>query len=352
MDVNNLIKFYTKKKVLITGHTGFKGSWLTAILDLLGCEIMGYALEPESNSHFSSLGLEKNIINEIGDITDFQNLKEKVDQFQPDIVFHLAAQALVKKSYDEPLDTYNTNIIGSANILEVVRQSDSIKTLVFITSDKCYENVEWIWGYRENDKLGGYDPYSSSKASAEIVFSSYLRSFFYEQNIGAASARAGNVIGGGDYSNNRIIPDCIKSITSNTPIKLRNPNATRPWQHVLEPLYGYIKLGYNLSKDSKKYSGSWNFGPSAYEPRTVHEVAKSIVKTFKKGEIIIEKSGDFHEAQLLQLNCDKANQQLKWFPKWNVDKTLDETAMWYKLIYEGKIPKNITIKQIKNYLNF
>ena len=352
MDVKKIIEFYSKKKILITGHTGFKGSWLTSILSLFGGKIMGYSLPPEKNSHFNFLDLEKNIVNEIADIKDYKKLKNKVDEFKPEIVFHLAAQALVKKSYDDPLDTYNTNIIGSTNILEIVRQSNSIKTLVFITSDKCYENVEWIWGYRENDRLGGFDPYSSSKACAEVIFSSYLRSFFIPNNIGAASARAGNVIGGGDYSENRIIPDCIKSITSNIPIKLRSPNATRPWQHVLEPLYGYIKLGYFLSNDPSKYSGSWNFGPSTHETRTVQEVANSIVKTFNKGEIVVENSENFHEAQLLQLNCDKANQLLKWFPKWDVDKTLNETAKWYKLVYEGNLPKEITIKQIKNYLNF
>ena len=343
---------YQNKNVFITGHTGFKGTWLTSILCDLGANVMGYSLEPEGNSHFNLMGLDKKIKHIIGDIRNSEKLKNSMKSFKPDYVFHLAAQALVKQSYEDPVETFDVNIMGSVNLLDAVKECGSVKSLVYITSDKCYENVEWEWGYRENDRLGGFDPYSSSKAAAELVFSAYSRSFFSSnKKLGYASVRAGNVIGGGDYSDNRIIPDCIRAINSNKPITLRNPNATRPWQHVLEPLSGYLLLGLNLYSNPKKYSGSWNFGPSTFETRTVKEVAEIVVKYFKKGKIIIENSADFHEAQLLQLNCDKANQILGWFPRWTVEETLNETARWYKEVINGTDPYEITMNQIKKYFN-
>ena len=315
---------------------------------------MGYSLEQKNNnSHFYMMGLEKKIKHVIGDIRNHKNLKQAMVSFKPDYVFHLAAQALVKKSYDDPIETYEVNVIGSVNLLEAVRECSSVKSLVYITSDKCYENVEWIWGYRENDRLGGFDPYSSSKAAAELVFSTYSRSFFDLRNdLGAASVRAGNVIGGGDYSENRIIPDCIRAIENDKPITLRNPNATRPWQHVLEPLSGYLFLGLNLKKNPKKYSGSWNFGPSSFETKTVKEVAENVIKQFGRGRIIIENTNIHHEAQLLQLNCDKANQILGWLPRWSVDETLCETVEWYKKIINGENSYETTINQIKKYFNY
>ncbi len=339
LKVEELGDIFKGKKVFITGHTGFKGTWLTTILKKLGANILGYSLELEKNSHFELLNLENEIQHVIGDIRDQKKLSDTLMRFEPEFVFHLAAQAIVKQSYNEPVETFSTNIMGSVNLLEAVKNCESVRSLVYITSDKCYENVEWEWGYRENDRLGGYDPYSASKAAAEVVFSSYLRSFFDSKiNLGAASVRAGNVIGGGDYSDNRIIPDCIRAINSNTPITLTNPLATRPWQHVLEPLSGYLKLAFELYNSPKKYTGSWNFGPSTIETRTVEEVAKIVINHFEKGEIITENIQTHHEAQLLQLNCDRANQILKWYPRWDVDQTLFETVSLYQKVNDGANP--------------
>ena len=352
LKVEELGDIFKGKKVFITGHTGFKGTWLTTILKKLGANILGYSLELEKNSHFELLNLENEIQHVIGDIRDQKKLSDTLMRFEPEFVFHLAAQAIVKQSYNDPAETFSTNIMGSVNLLEAVKNCESVRSLVYITSDKCYENVEWEWGYRENDRLGGYDPYSASKAAAEVVFSSYLRSFFDSKiNLGAASVRAGNVIGGGDYSDNRIIPDCIRAINSNTPITLRNPLATRPWQHVLEPLSGYLKLAVELYNSPKKYTGSWNFGPSTIETRTVEEVAKIVINHFEKGEIITENIQTHHEAQLLQLNCDRANQILKWYPRWDVDQTLFETVSWYQKVNDGANPYEITTNQIIKYFN-
>ena len=278
-------------------------------------------------------------------------LSSTIKDFQPEFVFHLAAQALVRPSYDNPADTFSTNVQGSVNLLDAVRQCDSVRSLVYVTSDKCYENLEWVWGYRESDQLGGRDPYSASKAAAEIIFSSYTRSFFDQRlTLGAASARAGNVIGGGDWAVDRIIPDCIRSIESGVPILLRNPDATRPWQHVLEPLAGYLLLAARLYKEPKRWGGSWNFGPSTHSVRTVKNVAEVIVNHMGKGRIdVVESNTQVHEARLLQLNCDKAHQLLGWQPHWQVDKTLEATAIWYKTIMDGGDAMAITRSQINEF---
>ncbi|MCW7471386.1 CDP-glucose 4,6-dehydratase [Leptospira kanakyensis] len=351
--MDSLLNFFKDKKVFVTGHTGFKGSWLTTLLVESGANVTGYALSPQTNpNHFDLLNL-KNRINHIeGDIRDFELLNNSVQRSQPDIFLHLAAQALVRLSYEDPLETYSTNVMGSVNVLESVRKCNSIKSLVYVTSDKCYENVEWVWGYREDDKLGGHDPYSASKGAAEVVFSSYLRSFFYNSRIGAASARAGNVIGGGDWSKDRIIPDCIRSIQSNQKIVLRSPNATRPWQHVLEPLSGYLLLAKKLFEEPKKFSGSWNFGPNTHKVKNVYDVAKEVTSVFGKGEIsIIQDSSNLHEANLLQLNCDKAHQYLGWYPRWDVDTTLRNTAFWYKRVLEGENAEVVTKEQIHEFFD-
>jgi len=343
---------YRNKKVLITGHTGFKGTWMTFLLKEMGAEVCGFSLAAEgAHNNFDLLNLESNIKHIVGDIRDAGALNKAMQDFQPEFVFHLAAQALVKESYANPVSTFDTNIMGSVNLLEAVRKCDSVRSLVYITSDKCYENVEWIWGYRENDPLGGHDPYSASKGAAEIVFSAYARSFFSQrESLGAATTRAGNVIGGGDWATDRIIPDCMRSIQSGVPIKLRNPNATRPWQHVLEPINGYLALGVKLYNDPENFKGSWNFGPSTSQIRTVEEVANSIVQYIGKGTIEIESLDQKqHEANLLQLNCDKAHQLLGWSPKWNVEKTLDMTAAWYKVFMnEGDIEAT-TKAQLQDY---
>lgn len=350
--LNNLKKSFAGKKVFITGHTGFKGSWLAFLLQEIGADVMGFALPPASEpSHFNLLQLDKKIHHVIGDIRDGTLLNDTLGTFQPDFVFHLAAQALVRPSYGDPAATFSTNVIGSVNLLEAVRKCPTVRSLVYITSDKCYENVEWIWGYREIDKLGGHDPYSASKAAAEIVFSSYDRSFFEKRlQLGAATARAGNVIGGGDWAVDRIIPDCIRSIHEGRPIILRNPESTRPWQHVLEPLSGYLLLAMKLYEEPKKWGGSWNFGPSTHEVRTVKNVAEVIVGHLGNGVIQIDGSlTRAHEAQLLQLNCDKAHQLLGWYPRWHVEETLEMTAEWYKAILNGEGAEKITRAQIQKF---
>ena len=349
---DDLIKAFSGKRIFITGHTGFKGSWLSFLLAEVGAEVMGYSLPPQSSpNHFELLRLDKKINHVVGDICDRNSLVRALKDFQPEYVFHLAAQALVRDSYEDPSNTFHTNVIGSVNLLEAVRLCKSVRSLVYITSDKCYENVEWIWGYRESDRLGGIDPYSASKAAAEIIFSSYQRSFFSQNSLlGAASARAGNVIGGGDWAKDRIIPDCIRAIGSGDTIKIRNPSATRPWQHVLEPLSGYILLAMRLKDDPKRWSGEWNFGPSTKEVRTVREVVEKLIKHFGKGQIeIVDSSNLQHEANLLQLNCDKARQILAWHPRWNSSQTLEATALWYKAWMDGVSMQDITRGQINNF---
>ena len=346
------IKYYRGKKVFLTGHTGFKGSWLTLLLKKFGAEIRGFSLKPHTEpNHFSMLGVEDEISNVTGDIRNYNELKNAITEFEPEIIFHLAAQAIVKNSYSDPLYTYNTNTIGTANLLEASKDINSVKSIVCITSDKCYENFEWTWGYRENDILGGFDPYSASKAAAELVFSSYQRSFFSKKPfLGAATARAGNVIGGGDWSEHRLIPDLIKSINSNLPVKIRNPQSTRPWQHVLEPLSGYVLLAVNLIINKELFSGSWNFGPSSMDIMSVKQVIEIIISKLKKGEMeTISSENNEHEANLLQLNCDKAIQKLNWKPRWSANKSIEETAEWYNVYLSGGNVRNKTENQINEY---
>jgi CDP-glucose 4,6-dehydratase len=354
MNMRNVLEYFSGKRVFVTGHTGFKGTWLTFVLKELGADVMGFALPPEpGRSHFELLDLQARISHVVGDIRDASALCRALQSFQPEYVFHLAAQSLVKKSYDDPLATFGTNIMGSVHLLDAVKHSDSVRSLVYITSDKCYDNVEWVWGYRENDRLGGHDPYSASKAAAELVFTAYAKSFFSSRpELGAATARAGNVIGGGDWAADRIVPDCIRAIEMNGPVQLRNPQSTRPWQHVLEPISGYLLLAANLRREPEKYSGSWNFGPSSSEVRTVHEVAGSIIQHLGRGRIEINGAQQNHyEARLLQLNCDKAHQLLGWQPRWHVDKTLAVTAQWYKTILEGGDAEMITRAQVREYFS-
>ncbi len=340
------------KRVFLTGHTGFKGSWLAYLLTLLGAEVKGYALPPLTpDSHFDQLGLRQTLQHVEGDIRDADFLKQEMSRFAPEYVLHFAAQALVRRSYEDPVETIDTNVMGSVQLLEAVRATPSVRSLVYITSDKCYENREWIWGYRESDRLGGHDPYSASKAAAEIVFSAYCRSYFFQRKtLGCASTRAGNVIGGGDFAADRIVPDCIRAIRQERPVSLRNPNATRPWQHVLEPLSGYLLLAANLYSDPGQFSGSWNFGPLSTQCLTVGEVAAFIVSRFGRGEIKIPESvAHHHEAQLLQLNCDKAHQALGWYPRWDVQQTLAATIDWYRSVMCGEDAKVVTTRQIRKY---
>lgn len=345
--------FYSGKRVFVTGHTGFKGTWLTKVLTGWGATVKGYALEPDDDSHFQRLRLEEEIEHEVGDICDGEKLTSSLNEFQPEIVFHLAAQALVRRSYDNPEETFSTNVMGSLNVLNAVRQCRSVLCLVYITSDKCYENVEWVWGYRETDSLGGFDPYSASKASAEILFSSYVRSFLsQDDNLICASARAGNVIGGGDYSQDRIIPDCIKAAQHNGTVTLRNPNATRPWQHVLEPISGYLMLGH-ASLTKKIMTGeAWNFGPASEKIITVKEVAQQIFDQLGAGSLAVVHDVDNpHEAGLLQLNCDKAHSMLGWRPVWSAEKAINQTTNWYQRVLAGEDPSEVTVRQIEEYFH-
>lgn len=352
VSMREALESFSGKRVLVTGHTGFKGSWLTFLLKELGADVMGCALRPAGErSHFEMLALESDITHVIVDVRDSLGLSTAFQSFKPEYVFHLAAQALVRQSYDEPVVTFTTNVLGSVHVLEAVRHCESVRSLVYVTSDKCYENFEWVWGYRENDELGGHDPYSASKAAAELAFSAYARSFFASRtDLGAATARAGNVIGGGDWAKDRIVPDCIRATENGTPLVLRHPHATRPWQHVLEPVGGYLLLAASLRADPGRYAGSWNFGPSTANVRTVREVAEAIAESLGgprpqvSGSSVVQ-----HEARLLQLNCDKAHQLLGWYPRWNMDRTLAATVDWYKAVFDGAEAKAVTRSQLHDY---
>ena len=345
------------KTVLVTGHTGFKGSWLCIWLKELGANVVGYALEPYTErDNFVVSKLENKITHIIGDVRDYQKLTKVFENYQPEFVFHLAAQPIVRESYIAPKDTYDINIGGTVNVLECCRLIDSVRVIINVTSDKCYENKEWIWGYRENDPMGGYDPYSSSKGCSELVTAAYRDSFFnpddfkvHEKSL--ASARAGNVIGGGDWQKDRIIPDCIRALESNKPIEIRNPNATRPWQHVLEPLSGYLLLASRMYEYPQKYCGAWNFGPDQDSIITVGEIADMIVAKWGRGSWIDKSDkSEPHEANLLSLDISKAKTYLKWSPVWNSETTIQKTVEWYKE-YSRVDPYQICKSQIDQYMN-
>jgi len=363
-DINGV---YNKKKVLVTGDTGFKGSWLTLWLKELGATVFGYALDPPTNpSLFELLGLENEINHETGDVRDIDRLKKCIQRIKPDIIFHLAAQSLVGKSYQEPLETVHVNALGTANLLEAVRQTNLPMALVMVTSDKCYENKEWVFGYRETDPLGGHDPYSASKAATEIIITSWRKSFFNpdtikEHGVRLASARAGNVIGGGDWSLNRIVPDCIRDLQNNISISVRNPNSTRPWQHVLEPLSGYLQLGAKLLEsplqDVPSYCEAFNFGPHVSNNKTVKAVVEAIIEKWGSGSWKrIQLANAKYESTLLNLSIDKAYHKLEWLPKWNFNETITKTVEWYqaaetyqKLQHGSSAFQDFTLKQIRDY---
>lgn len=347
---------YKGKKVFLTGHTGFKGSWLSLWLKTLGAEVMGYALEPETKpSMFAELNLDSKLNSVYGNILDTEKLERAMFDFKPDIVFHLAAQPLVRLSYYEPLLTYKTNVIGTLNVLEAARKTASVKAFVNVTTDKCYENKEINRGYKEDEPMGGYDMYSSSKGCVEIMSSSYRRSFLDNESDEAktyamATARAGNVIGGGDWALDRLIPDCIRSINAEKRIEIRNPIAVRPWQHVLEPLSGYLLLGEKLLSDGKKFAQGFNFGPDEESVLTVAEVAERVVKEYGKGEIFVGEKSPLHEAGLLMLNIDKARRVLNWTPSLNAKQAIKFTVDWYKAFYNKKEDMyEYSLMQIKNY---
>lgn len=332
---------YKNKRVFLTGHTGFKGSWLAFWLKQLGAEVMGYSNKiPTSPNHFELLQLP--IASKIGDIRDADTLTETINHFQPDIVFHLAAQPLVRYSYHHPVETFETNVIGTVNVFEACRQSKTVKAIMNITSDKAYENLEIDIAYKETDRMGGYDPYSASKGCAELVVNSYRNSFFNLHQFGdthhilLGSARAGNVIGGGDWAEDRLIPDIVKNSAAGKPVLIRNPKATRPWQHVLEPLSGYLLLGQRLLEKRKEFADGWNFGPNNNETLQVEEVLAQMKQEWNNLEYKTELlAGQLHEAKLLKLDCTKANEQLAWIPVWDMPTAIQKTASWYKRFYDA-----------------
>jgi len=346
----NLSSFYKNKKIFVTGHTGFKGSWLCFFLNNMGAKTAGYSLEPDNSSPSLYNLLNTNLMSQsnIEDIRDFDNLNRCLKDFQPDIVFHLAAQPLVIKSYKEPIETLSTNIMGTANLLEICKSIESIKAIINVTSDKCYENNNTNKQYMESDRLGGSDPYSASKACAEIIHSSYKQSFYSKSKKGLASVRAGNVLGGGDFSENRLIPDIIRSAINKEKLIIRSPNSTRPWQHVFDVINGYMILGQKLHENPKEFSSSYNFSPNVENCITVEEILYKINKLLKIDYDII--SSEFYEANLLMLNSNKAKKLLKWKPVYDIDKTLKESIEWYSSFIKNKDIVETSYYQYEKYM--
>lgn len=347
---------YSGRRVLITGHTGFKGSWLANWLLSLGAEVGGLSNAiPSEPSNFEVTGLERRVRHHVGDVTDAARVASVMADFKPEIVFHLAAQALVRRSYRDPAGTFATNAMGSLNVLEAVRRTPSVRALLMITSDKCYRNVEWIWGYRENDMLGGDDPYSASKACAEIISHSYIKSFFQpaEATAAVATARAGNVIGGGDWAEDRIVPDCVRSWSKGAVVRIRNPNATRPWQHVLEPLSGYLQLGAALwARHARVLGQAYNFGPDSTVNHPVSRLIEELGRYWKGAKWEFDQPAVHqHEAMLLKLCCDKALADLSWRPTLSFDGTVRFTGEWYGEYYNAKPASmfDLVEKQIAEY---
>lgn len=346
------VSFWQNKKVLITGHTGFKGSWLSLWLQLMGANVIGYSLPKPNNTIFFNLtGLEKDIKSYTADICDLQILQQVIKKEKPEIVFHLAAQSLVRYSYDHPIETYATNVMGTINLLEVLRKIDCARAIVIITSDKCYDNREWVWGYRESEPMGGYDPYSSSKGCAELVTAAYRKSFFTGQRQSyLASARAGNVIGGGDFAPDRLIPDFMRAIMEDRPIKIRSPKAIRPWQHVLEPLSGYLLLAKHLWMHGQNFAESWNFGPDDKDAQPVEYIINQLIQLWgKKARWELDDEKHVHEANCLKLDASKARLKLNWNPKWPLELALRHTVEWYRAYLEKSDIRAIMLQQMNEY---
>jgi len=343
-------KFWKNKKVLVTGHTGFKGSWLVLLLKELEANVMGISLAPDNLSMFNTLNLENYCTSHLIDLRNKESVSDVFKAFNPDIVFHLASQSLVIKSYNDPYLTYSSNLIGLVNLLDSCRNSNGVRTIINITSDKCYKNNESVKGYKETDQLGGHDPYSNSKACSELITESYRESFFKFMSIACISARAGNVIGGGDWSENRLIPDIIKAFSAKSKLNIRSPEAIRPWQHVLEPLTGYMLLAEKSYDEPELFSEGWNFGPDEDNMRTVNEIISSMSKYINISDIIEYVQSQYHETQILKLDINKAKTKLNWFPKWGFDKTIEMTASWYQEYLSGNNIDKLTSSQITEYL--
>jgi CDP-glucose 4,6-dehydratase len=356
MEGMGITLFWKNKRVLITGHTGFKGSWISLWLQQLGAEVIGYSLEPPTSpSMFDLAGIGDGMTSIIGDIRDYKNLEKIVNKYRPEIILHMAAQALVRRSYQDPTGTIEANVMGTVNILNTARAVDTVRVVTVVTSDKCYENQEWVWGYRETDPMGGHDPYSASKGCAEIVTAAFRDSYFdpkkfKEHGVAIASVRAGNVIGGGDWAEDRLIPDIVRSIVDGKPVFIRYPHAIRPWQHVLDPLNGYMRLMEKLWEDGELYGGAWNFGPSNDYIMPVGQLTERIVELWGAGASWEKDEGNHpHEANYLKLDCSKARSELSWKPKLDLIKTVDWTVDWYKGHFDKKDARSLTLEQINEF---
>ncbi len=348
--------FWRGKRVLLTGHTGFKGSWMSLWLQSMGAQLVGFALAPPTKpSLFEVAGIEQGMTSIIGDIRNLEHIRAVFAEHQPEIVIHMAAQPLVRYSYIEPVETYSTNVMGVVNLLEAVRSTTSVKAVVNVTTDKCYENREWAWGYRENEAMGGYDPYSSSKGCAELVTAAYRNSYFHtekyhEHGVAIASARAGNVIGGGDWAEDRLIPDIMRAITEGRAVNIRNPHAIRPWQHVLEPLSGYLLLAQKLYENGTTYAEGWNFGPNDEDAKPVQWIVERLTQSWGEGASWTVDGGEHpHEAHYLKLDCSKAKGQLNWHPHWHLDEALVKIVGWHQAYRDEKDMREITLQQISAY---
>lgn len=351
--------FWSGKRVFLTGHTGFKGGWLSLWLSMMGAKVTGYALSPNTTPNFFDVvkvhgNLEQS---HIADIRDLEELRDAMKSANPEIVIHMAAQPLVRYSYANPVETYATNVMGTVHLLDSIRSLDSVRAVVVVTTDKCYENKEWAWGYRENDRMGGYDPYSNSKGCAELVTSAYQQSYFAPEKfsqhyVAIASARAGNVIGGGDWSEDRLIPDAIKAFEAKQTLIIRNPLATRPWQHVLEPLSGYLVLAQELYEKGAKFDGGWNFGPRDDDVRPVQDVINLLIKNWGSPASWSQDQGEQpHEAHSLKLDCSKARQYLGWVPRWNLERAITNITHWQQAFKQGRNMREISFQQIQDYQN-
>ena len=349
--------FWKKRKVFITGHTGFKGGWLCLLLEQLGAKVWGYALKPSTEPSLCDIIEVKKIAKTtLADINDLSALKKAMRAASPEIVIHMAAQALVRESYAKPVDTYATNVMGTVHVLEAVKDCNSVRAVINVTTDKCYKNKQWIWSYRENEPLGGFDPYSTSKACSELVTSAYRDSFFNPENyknhgVALASARAGNVIGGGDWAKDRLIPDCVRAVMNGEKILIRNPKSVRPWQHVLEPLTGYLMLAEKLYNKGPQFGEAWNFGPSEDDMKPVNWIASKISLQLGGSLDLLKsgKKGRLHEAATLKLDSSKARQVLCWHPRWNLEKAVDMTLEWYSAWQQGIDMHKFAACQIATY---
>lgn len=351
-------QFWANKRVFVTGHTGFKGSWLCLWLHKLGANVTGYALQPPTHpSLFAQCSIESLVNSVIGDVRDLDFFKRTMKAARPNIVIHMAAQPLVRESYKLPVETYMTNVMGTVHLFEAIRQCPSVKAVVNVTTDKCYENKEWVWGYRETEVMGGYDPYSNSKSCSELITSSYRNSYFNPRDyqihgVGVASARAGNVIGGGDWAKDRLIPDCMRALLNNEPIYIRNPYAVRPWQYVLEPISGYLILAQKLYEYGPQYAEGWNFGPDDSDAKSVEWILKTLCAKWGRNVSYEIATGDNpHEAQYLKLDCSKARHLLGWKPRWNAEQAIIKIIEWMTVYKNRENIRDICLKQIEEYLN-